>query len=82
MARSKVTVIRIQRLAQGPQALSQGADETQDPGSQALLSCTTDLGHEKWQKGEGVGGESYPSPVSLGRENLRQGSFSSPAGGP
>lgn len=55
MERSKVAEIRIWRLAQGPQALSQGADETQDPGSQALLSCTTDLGHEMWQKGEGVG---------------------------
>jgi hypothetical protein len=37
MERSKATEIRILRLAQDPQALSQGPDECQDPDSQGLL---------------------------------------------
>lgn len=41
MERSKATEIRILRLAQDSQTLSQGPDETQDPDSQEPLSKKT-----------------------------------------
>lgn len=67
MERSKATEIGILRLAQDPQALSQGPDETQDPDSQRLLSFCEKTGRRERRQAVS---DCYPNPA--GRKDSKK----------